>query len=151
VVRAGDLGRFTETAEQFREDFIRDKNYKLVLRLRHNVIKTGIRMINVSYSRISPGDCHQAPSNAKRKPRKPRVKKNNLTAGLQLESAEDAEFLVAKAIRDGVVDASIDHDQVHIIIIFFLLTTLAWLRLADSATVASLLGTVGKKKKKFSI
>ena len=90
AVRIGDLNRFQDTVKQYRDVFCRDKNYKLILRLRHNVIKTGIRMINVSYSRISLAD---------------------IATKLQLDSAEDAEFLVAKAIRDGVVDASIDHDQ----------------------------------------
>lgn len=90
TVRIGDLSRFQEVVHRRRAAFSRDKNYNLILRLRHNVIKTGIRMINLSYSRISLAD---------------------IAVKLQLDSAEDAEFLVAKAIRDGVVDASIDHDQ----------------------------------------
>ena len=47
-------------------------------RLRHNVIKAGVRMINLSYSRISLTDIAQK---------------------LQLDSPEDAEFIVAKVIR----------------------------------------------------
>ena len=46
-------------------------------------------MINVSYSRIALSDIAQK---------------------LQLDSAEDAEYIVAKCIRDGVIDATIDHD-----------------------------------------
>jgi len=46
-------------------------------------------MINVSYSRIALSEIAQK---------------------LQLDSAEDAEYIVAKAIRDGVIDATIDHD-----------------------------------------
>ncbi len=57
-------------------------------RLRHNVIKTGLRKINLSYSRISFAD---------------------ICAKLRLDSAADAEYIVGKAIRDGVIDATIDH------------------------------------------
>lgn len=46
-----------------------------LFRLRHNVIKTGIRMINLSYSRISLVD---------------------VAKKLLLDSPEDAEFIVAK-------------------------------------------------------
>ena len=49
----------------------------LVNRLRHNVIKAGVRMINLSYSRISLTDIAQK---------------------LQLDSPEDAEFIVAKVL-----------------------------------------------------
>ena len=44
-------------------------------RLRHNVIKTGIRMISLSYSRISLSD---------------------IAKKLLLDGAEDAEFIVSK-------------------------------------------------------
>jgi len=60
------------------------------LRLHHNVIKTGIRMINLSYSRISLVDIAQK---------------------LQLDSPEDAEFIIAKAIKDGVIEATVDHEK----------------------------------------
>ncbi|KAJ3201251.1 26S proteasome non-ATPase regulatory subunit [Entophlyctis luteolus] len=59
-------------------------------RLRHNVIKTGIRMISLAYSKISLKD---------------------VCMKLQLDSEEDAEYIVGKAIRDGVIDAVIDHEQ----------------------------------------
>jgi 26S proteasome regulatory subunit N3 len=70
--------------------FKTDKTYTLILRLRHNVIKTGLRKINVSYSRISFDD---------------------ICAKLALDNAQDAEFICAKAIRDGVIDATIDHSK----------------------------------------
>ena len=60
----------------------------MIYRLRHNVIKTGIRMISLSYSKISLKD---------------------ISTKLHLGNEEDAEFIVAKAIRDGVIDATIDH------------------------------------------
>ena len=66
---------FNETLEKHREKFQEDKTYTLIIRLRHNVIKTGIRMINLSYSRISLADIAQK---------------------LLLDSPEDAEFIVAK-------------------------------------------------------
>lgn len=90
AVRAGNLSRFNDNLEKFGQKFQQDHTYTLIIRLRHNVIKTGIRMINLSYSRISLGDVAQK---------------------LQLDSSEDAEFIVAKAIRDGVVEATINHES----------------------------------------
>jgi 26S proteasome regulatory subunit N3 len=72
----------------YAETFTRDKTISLIARLRHNVIKTGLRKINLSYSRISFAD---------------------ICSKLRLDSPADAEFIVAKAIRDGVIDAVIDH------------------------------------------
>ena len=48
-------------------------------RLHHNVIKTGVRMISLSYSRISLVD---------------------VADKLQLDSAEEAEFIVAKVTSE---------------------------------------------------
>ena len=69
--------------------FQADHTYTLIIRLRHNVIKTAIRAISLSYSRISLAD---------------------IAAKLMLDSAEDVEFIVAKAIRDGVIEALLDHE-----------------------------------------
>eukprot|EP00123_Amoebidium_parasiticum_P000983 comp11947_c0_seq1/m.6619 comp11947_c0_seq1/g.6619 ORF comp11947_c0_seq1/g.6619 comp11947_c0_seq1/m.6619 type:complete len:483 (-) comp11947_c0_seq1:559-2007(-) len=88
AVRQGDLVAFNHTVEQHASKFQADLTYTLILRLRHNVIKTGVRSICMSYSRIS----HQ-----------------DICTKLHLDSPEDAEYIVAKAIRDGVVDATIDH------------------------------------------
>jgi 26S proteasome regulatory subunit N3 len=52
------------------------------------VIKTGIKKISTSYARISLRD---------------------ICLKLGLDSEADAEYIVAKAIRDGVIDAIIDH------------------------------------------
>ncbi|ORX90678.1 hypothetical protein K493DRAFT_57278 [Basidiobolus meristosporus CBS 931.73] len=90
AVRIGDLTKFQDTLAQFGSVFRADKNYTLILRLRHNVIKTGIRMISLSYSRISLRD---------------------ICLKLHLDSEEDAEYIVAKAIKDGVIDATIDHEN----------------------------------------
>ncbi len=75
AVRVGDVAKFQETLAQFSKQFKADKLYTLILRLRHNVIKTGIRMMSLSYSRISLKD---------------------ICLKLLLESEEDAEYIVAK-------------------------------------------------------
>ncbi|KAK5885662.1 hypothetical protein CesoFtcFv8_019353 [Champsocephalus esox] len=90
AVRMGNLAKFNQVLEEFGEKFQTDGTYTLIIRLRHNVIKTGVRMISLSYSRISLADIAQK---------------------LQLDSPEDAEFIVAKAIRDGVIEASINHEK----------------------------------------
>ncbi|WFC97927.1 26S proteasome non-ATPase regulatory subunit [Malassezia yamatoensis] len=90
AVRVGDLALFQSTLQDHQNLFQKDKTYSLILRLRHNVIKTGIRRISLAYSRISLKD---------------------ITYKLHLESEEDAEYVIAKAIRDGVIDARIDHDS----------------------------------------
>lgn len=87
AVRMGNLQRFGEVLENFGPQFRQDHTYTLILRLRHNVIKTAIRSIGLSYSRITPQD---------------------IAKKLGLDSAEDAEFIVAKAIRDGVIEATLD-------------------------------------------
>lgn len=90
AVRAGDLAKFTSVLEEFGDGFKADETYTLILRLRHNVIKTGVRIISLSYSRISL---------------------EAIAEKLCLDSADDAEYIVAKCIRDGVIDATIDHDN----------------------------------------
>jgi len=74
--------------EEFGEKFKADRTLTLILRLRHNVIKTGVRRMSLAYSRISLAD---------------------IADHLALDGPEDAEFIVAKAVRDGVIDAQLDH------------------------------------------
>lgn len=93
AVRAGDLGRFKEVLETYNDRFQQEKTWSLIIRLRHNVIKTGIKMISLSYAKISFSD---------------------VAKKLQLDSPEDAEYIVAKAIRDGVIEASINHEQGYV-------------------------------------
>ncbi|GAB0097266.1 Probable 26S proteasome non-ATPase regulatory subunit 3 [Sergentomyia squamirostris] len=90
AVRLGNLKRFTEVLEHFGPKFQQDYTYTLIIRLRHNVIKAAIRSIGLSYSRISPKD---------------------IAKKLGLDAAEDAEFIVAKAIRDGVIEATLDPEK----------------------------------------
>ncbi|KAJ0392974.1 hypothetical protein P43SY_009108 [Pythium insidiosum] len=88
AVRVGNLEDFNDVLKQHSALFQADLTYTLILRLRHNVIKTGLRKISTSYSRITFQD---------------------ICSKLALESAQNAEFVCAKAIRDGVIDAVIDH------------------------------------------
>lgn len=90
AVRMGNLQRFEEVVDALINGFQQDHTYTLIIRLRHNVIKTAIRSIGLSYSRISPQE---------------------IAKKLGLDSAEDAEFTVAKAIRDGVIEATLDPEQ----------------------------------------
>ncbi|CDK25553.1 unnamed protein product [Kuraishia capsulata CBS 1993] len=90
AVRLGDLTLFAKTLESFGESLKKDNNYNLVLRLRQNVIKTGIRIISLSYKKISLKD---------------------VCIKLHLDSELSAEYIVAKAIRDGVIEATIDHEN----------------------------------------
>lgn len=90
AVRLGNLQRFGEVLENFGPQFRSDHTFTLILRLRHNVIKTAIRSIGSSYSRISFAD---------------------IARKLGLDSGVDAEFIVAKAIRDGVIEATLDPEN----------------------------------------
>jgi 26S proteasome regulatory subunit N3 len=90
AVRVGNLEEFKTVIKQYSDTFRRDGTYTLILRLRQNVIKTGIRMMSLSYSRISLRD---------------------ICIRLDLESEESAEYIVAKAIRDGVIEASLDRER----------------------------------------
>ncbi|KAH8917746.1 hypothetical protein BT69DRAFT_1268668 [Atractiella rhizophila] len=89
-VRIGDVDLFNSTVETHSARFSADSNLTLILRLRHTVIKTALRTISLSYSRIPLAEVSQK---------------------LKLDSEEDAEYVVAKAIRDGVVDVEIDHEK----------------------------------------
>ena len=84
-MRIGDLGAFAEALDRYGEVFMRDRNYKLILRVRLNVIKAGVRRISSAYSSISLSD---------------------ISDKLQLGSAEDAEYIIAK-VRYCVVRSSV--------------------------------------------
>jgi 26S proteasome regulatory subunit N3 len=93
AVRSGDLKAFKEVIVSHHDLFRKDKTLTLINRLRYNVIKTGLRSINLSYSRISLQD---------------------ISAKLGLETAQDAAGVVAKCIVDGVIDATIDYDNQYV-------------------------------------
>eukprot|EP00271_Cylindrocystis_brebissonii_P017227 TRINITY_DN4396_c0_g1_i1.p1 TRINITY_DN4396_c0_g1~~TRINITY_DN4396_c0_g1_i1.p1 ORF type:complete len:513 (-),score=114.92 TRINITY_DN4396_c0_g1_i1:191-1729(-) len=92
AVRIGDLELFRSVAEQHADLFLADRTHNLIVRLRQNVIRTGLRRINTAYSRISLAD---------------------VAGKLQLEggadAVDDAESIVAKAIADGGIDAVVKH------------------------------------------
>ncbi|KAJ5937406.1 26S proteasome regulatory subunit rpn3 [Penicillium verhagenii] len=90
AVSVGDLDGFLNIVSTHSSTFRKDGTYTLILRLRQNVIKTGIRMMSLSYSRISLRD---------------------ICLRLGLDSEESAEYIVAKAIRDGVIEATLDHEH----------------------------------------
>ncbi|AES74064.1 putative proteasome component (PCI) domain, 26S proteasome regulatory subunit [Medicago truncatula] len=91
AVRIGDLELFRNIADKFATTFSADGTHNLIVRLRHNVIRTGLRNISISYSRISLADVAK----------KLRLDSPNPVA--------DAESIVSKAIRDGAIDATLDH------------------------------------------
>lgn len=93
-VRFGNLGRFQSLTLQHREQLLHDNTLSLIVRVRHNVIKTGLRRVCQAYARIPLAD---------------------LAVKLALDNPEDAAYIVAKSIRDGVIDASIDHDKGHLV------------------------------------
>ncbi|KAJ7266941.1 PCI domain-containing protein [Mycena haematopus] len=90
AVRTGSLSQFQTTLARHAAHFEADRTFTLIVRLRQNVIKTGIRRLSLSYSRISLRD---------------------ICVKLHLDSEEDAEYIVGKAIRDGVIDGRIVHEK----------------------------------------
>jgi len=56
AVRAGELAQFNDVITKHSALFKQDRTYTLIARLRTNVIKTSLRKISVSYSRISLKD-----------------------------------------------------------------------------------------------
>lgn len=90
AVKLGDLKIFDQVLKKYKSDFINDDTYSLISRLHQNVIKTGIRIISLSYSKISLKD---------------------ICIKLHLDSEELTEYIVAKSIRDGVIEATINHEK----------------------------------------
>lgn len=93
AVRRGDLANFHATVSTHAERLRLDGTYTLISRLAHSVVKAGLRRLKTSYSRISLAD---------------------IAVRLGLPSATSAEFVVAKAVRDGVIDATIDHELKYV-------------------------------------
>jgi len=89
-VKQGEMEKFRQLLKNNAKVFNADKNMALVHRLKHTVIKFGLKKINIAYSRISLKDIMEK---------------------LGLESVEETEQIVAKAIRDGVIEATLNHDE----------------------------------------
>ena len=84
------MKRFGDVLKTFETQFRADHTYTLITRLHHNVIKTAVKTISLAYSKITFAD---------------------IAKKLNMDVPEDAEFIVAKAIRDGVIEAELDHEQ----------------------------------------
>ena len=74
-MRNGDLSQFSVVLQEYVDRFQQDHTYTLIIRLHHNVIKTGIRIMSLSYSRISLKD---------------------IAIKLGLDDTLDAEYIVGK-------------------------------------------------------
>lgn len=94
AVRMGDLAAFRGAMEKHATTFTADTNYTLIVRLRQNVIRAGLRNISLAYSRIALSD---------------------VATKLVLDHPEDMESIAAKAIRDGVIEAQLDHKEAVLI------------------------------------
>eukprot|EP00300_Choanocystis_sp_HF-7_P028023 c33373_g1_i1.p1 GENE.c33373_g1_i1~~c33373_g1_i1.p1 ORF type:complete len:507 (+),score=129.96 c33373_g1_i1:56-1522(+) len=90
AVRGGNLHVFEQEMAKYRDLFVRDRTYHLIVRLRQNVIKTALRNISLAYSSISLKDVSEK---------------------LGVPDVQDAEYIVAKAIADGVIDARLNHED----------------------------------------
>eukprot|EP00798_Chlamydomonas_sp_ICE-L_P009324 gene9324-16457_t len=111
AVRNGDLVAFAETASRHDAVFRSDATRNLITRLRHNVIRTGLRRINLAYSRISLKDvAAKLHLDSADDAAYSRISLTDVAAKLHLDSADDAECIVAKAIRDGGIGAVLDHE-----------------------------------------
>ncbi|KAJ6228073.1 26s proteasome non-atpase regulatory subunit 3 [Anaeramoeba flamelloides] len=93
AVRTGNLGDFKKVVLREAQVFKADQTYSLILRLRQNVIKTGLKKLNSAYSKISFED---------------------ISKKLQLDSSDSVESICSKAIFDGVIDAIINHEEKYI-------------------------------------
>ncbi|AET41041.1 proteasome regulatory particle lid subunit RPN3 Ecym_7193 [Eremothecium cymbalariae DBVPG len=93
AVKLGDLKKFTATISRYKPQLVQDGNYQLCVRLRSNVIKTGIRIISLTYKKISLKD---------------------ICLRLHLDSEQTVEYMVSRAIRDGVIEAKINHQEGYI-------------------------------------
>ncbi|KAM9958885.1 hypothetical protein ACTFIW_012475 [Dictyostelium discoideum] len=90
AVRVGDLGSFNQALEQNSDIFKSDQTFTLVQRLRSNVIKAGLKKLNTAYSRISF---------------------NDICTKLKFDgTTQDIMFIIAKTIKDGVIDATINYE-----------------------------------------
>jgi len=93
AVRQGDLAVFGKVVAEHAQRYKNDHTYTLISRLAHQVVKAGLRNLHLSYSRLSLQD---------------------VADRLGLPSAQSAELVVAKAVHDGVLDATIHHEEAYV-------------------------------------
>jgi 26S proteasome regulatory subunit N3 len=87
-MRNGNLGEFWGAMASHAPVFAATGTLTLLRRLEANVIRTGLRRVAAAYSTISFQD---------------------IARRLNLGGGEEAEFMCAKAVKDGVLDAVLDH------------------------------------------
>ena len=87
ALKFGEITKFKQALSTHSSQFLTNAMYTLIVRLQKNVIKTTLQMISL--------DCT-------------RIKLKDVIMKLKLDSEEDAEYVVAKAIRDGVLVAQLD-------------------------------------------
>ena len=93
IVRQGNLEEFKKGIKTYESCYKKDGTLNLVQRIRQVVIKAWLRKINLSYSRISIKD---------------------ITEKLKLENEKETEYIITKAIRDGVFLATINHEKGYV-------------------------------------
>jgi 26S proteasome regulatory subunit N3 len=93
AVQRGDLAVFHQVVAEHAARLQADATYTLIARLAHQVVKAGLRKLHISYSRLSLQD---------------------VADRLSLASPHSAEYVVAKAVRDGVLDATIHHEEGYV-------------------------------------
>lgn len=88
-VKLGDINNFTNIINKYKSIFHRDDLHMLSTRLRSNVLRAGMKNISKTYSKIHLRDiCHK----------------------LKLDSEQTTEYIVAKCIKENVIDAKIDYE-----------------------------------------
>lgn len=87
AVRLGDLPRFQSIMERSAGKFTADRLLVLVQRLHHSVLTAGLKRLAQAYSRI------------------PLVE---VASKLALGTADDATFIVLKAIQDGLIEGTLE-------------------------------------------
>lgn len=88
-VKLGDLTSFTNIINKYKAFFMKDDLYLLSVRLRSNVLKTGIKIICKTYSKIHLRD---------------------ICLKLKLDSEQTTEYIVAKCIKDNIIEATINYE-----------------------------------------
>lgn len=83
------MSNFNKTVELYKATYQKDGLYTIILRLNQIVIRIGLRKISLAYSKISLKD---------------------IATKLNIPN-EDVEFVVAKALRDGIMQGEIDHES----------------------------------------
>lgn len=87
-VRLGDMGRFQSVIQEMAPKFMADRSMILIQRLHQTVLKAGLRRLSVAYSRIPLADIQRK---------------------LGLATVDDAEFVVIKSLKEGLVQGHLDH------------------------------------------